>query len=92
MKPKTVTFSPDTYSPAPAELCDCCGHRNIIPKIKELFICAECYNRICGDCMNTLRICLDCEEELFNSDCSESYEDIDEFVIYTSNSSVNSNG
>jgi len=63
---KTVTFTSNTYSPPPAEHCKCCKHYNIKPKIRVFFECVECHSKVCAECFNTLLICLDCEEELFN--------------------------
>lgn len=62
---KSVSFEPGTYSPPPAECCPICKYRNITPKIRDMHICLDCYNRVCEECFTTMSICKLCYEELF---------------------------
>ena len=61
----SVRFTADTIDPPPTEKCFCCGHRNIIPQIRALELCMECFKQTCQICMNSMYICKDCELELF---------------------------
>ena len=63
---KKVTFSKDVKEPQTTEKCSTCGHRNIIPRIREMFVCDECNKQSCCLCINSMNICLNCDWELFN--------------------------
>lgn len=67
---KKVTFTPDTKDPPIPEKCSCCGHRNIIPRIREMDMCMNCFKTICETCLTSMDICTDCKLELFDSDGS----------------------
>ena len=65
---KTVTFTADTKDPPPTERCSCCGHRNIIPRIREMDLCMECFKNTCSECLTSMGICASCESELLEID------------------------
>lgn len=78
---KTVKFAEDTIDPPITERCACCTHRNIIPKIREMDLCLECFRQICSECLSTIGICDDCMDDLFESAvCSQEgdYSDLSE--------------
>ena len=71
MSKKTVTFTVDTINPPTSEKCSCCGHRNIIPCIREMDLCMECFKLNCTDCITSMGICVACKCELLEIDVPE---------------------
>ena len=64
---KTVTWRADVQDPACSNKCKMCGHRNIRPRYKEMFVCKHCLKETCIDCIvenndsdATNLSCLDC--------------------------------
>lgn len=83
MTTKHVTWSTDTIDPPEADKCACCGHRNIIPQIRPMELCMECFRLTCIGCWNSMGICKVCEEELFGEETvgecnTDDYEEITE--------------
>ncbi len=71
-KIKTVTFTVDTINPRVSEKCSCCGHRNIIPRIREMDLCMVCFKLNCTDCITSIGICVACKCELLEIDIPRS--------------------
>lgn len=64
---KTVRFSEDTISPEPAKTCQNCKARNITPRPKKMFQCAECFKLYCDICITNFSICYNCFDNLFKN-------------------------
>ena len=86
---KTVTFTEDTKDPPVAERCSCCGHRNIIPRIREMESCMECFNQTCSECYTSMFICIECEQELLDSEAVEQSPEDEEYQEFSDENEPN---
>jgi len=68
MAVKKVRFSKKTFTPKIPEQCSLCRHRNITPRIRQMDICINCTKIVCDSCLNTMSLCVECEEYLFDVD------------------------
>lgn len=59
---KKVSFHPETITPKKTIYCHNCRHRNIPPKIKDIFVCMICSKQYCIDCITSsfFIICVNC--------------------------------
>jgi hypothetical protein len=62
---KTVQFTKDTIEPITSDKCKCCSHRNIIPQIRIMDLCMECFNLTCEACLTNMSICLTCSRFVY---------------------------
>nr|QBK87820.1 MAG: hypothetical protein LCMAC202_01660 [Marseillevirus LCMAC202] len=79
---KTVTFTADTKNPPVSEKCSSCGHRNIIPRIREMDLCMECFKLTCNYCITSMSICVECEYELLETDTPKGISDSGDYPEY----------
>lgn len=57
---KEVRFSDDVIDPSPTHKCHICGHRNIRPRIKDMYICSHCSKETCESCLYVYNLCKVC--------------------------------